>query len=64
MYCLRCFALLVLSVAAAKIHFEEEALIAGMNQSSQANKADRLTSQAGRKGSRASLLCFVLACSA
>jgi len=30
-------------VATAKIHFKEEALVVGTKQSSQADKADRLT---------------------
>jgi hypothetical protein len=34
--------LLVLLVATAKIHFEEQALIEGTKQSSQADKAGRL----------------------
>jgi hypothetical protein len=44
---LPCFALLVLLVAVAKIHFEEHALVAGTKQSSQADKAGRATSQLG-----------------
>ncbi len=58
MYHLPCFALLVLLVATAKIHFEEQALVAGTKQSSQAEKADRLTSQAGWQDCQACLLSF------
>jgi len=43
-YCLPCFALLV----TAKIHFEEEALVAGTKQST-----------SGWQGCKACLLCFV-----
>jgi hypothetical protein len=57
-------------VAAAKIHFKEQALATGTKQSSQANKAGRLTSQTGPKRQSglpvllcASMLCFVLATS-
>jgi hypothetical protein len=46
-----------LSVAAAKIHFEEQELVEGTKQSRRANKAGRLTS------SWACLLCFVPATS-
>ncbi len=45
-YHLPCFALLVMSGATAKFHSEEQELTAGTKQSSQADKADRLTSQA------------------
>jgi len=38
-------ALLVLLVASTKIHLEEQALVAGTRQSSQADKAGRLTWQ-------------------
>ncbi len=48
-YCLPCFVVLVLLVATAKIHFEEQAVVVGTKQSSQANKADRLTSPAVRQ---------------
>jgi hypothetical protein len=54
--------LLVLLVAAAKIHFEEQALVAGTKQSRKADMADRLTSQAGWQGWQACLLCFGPAC--
>jgi hypothetical protein len=37
MYHLPCFVLLVLLVATAQIHFEEQALVGGTQQSSQAN---------------------------
>jgi hypothetical protein len=47
MYHLPCFALLVLLVAAAKIHFQEQALVVGTKQSSQADKAGRRTRQLG-----------------
>ncbi len=46
-YYLPCFALSVLLEAAAKIHLEEQALVMGTKQSSQADKADRLTRQTG-----------------
>jgi hypothetical protein len=46
-------------VANAKIHFEEQALVAGTKQSMQADKADRLTSQAGWQGCKACLFCFM-----
>jgi hypothetical protein len=49
-------------VAAAKIHFEEQALVVGTKQSRQANKATRPTSQADQQGSWACLLCFGSAC--
>jgi hypothetical protein len=39
MCCLPCFVLLVLLVAAAKIFFEEQALVAGTKQCWQADKA-------------------------
>jgi hypothetical protein len=61
-YRLPCFALLVLLVAAAKIHFEEQALVAGTKQSRKADMADRLASQAGWQGWQACLLCFGPAC--
>ncbi len=54
-----CFAFLVLLLATTKIYFEEHALLVGPKQSSQADKADRLTSQAGWEGCHACLLCFV-----
>jgi hypothetical protein len=69
-YCLPCFAMLLPLVAAAKIHFEEQELLTDTEQSSQANKAGRPTSQAGQKGSLACHfvmrlhVCFVLATSA
>jgi hypothetical protein len=54
MYPLPCFVLLVLLVAASKIHFEEQALIMSTKQirqiglqDRQADKAGRLTRQAG-----------------
>jgi hypothetical protein len=50
-------------VAAANTTFEEQPLIAGTKQSRQADKAGRLTRQAGWQGSRACLLCFVPATS-
>jgi hypothetical protein len=34
--------MLVVLVAAAKVHFEKKALLAGIEQSKQVNKADRL----------------------
>jgi hypothetical protein len=46
-YHLPCFALLVLSEATAQFHSEEQELAAGTKQSSQADKADRLTNQTG-----------------
>jgi hypothetical protein len=39
-YHLPCFALLVLLVATAKIHFEEQLRVLGTKQSRQADKAD------------------------
>jgi hypothetical protein len=62
MYSLLCFALLVLLVATAKIHFEEHALVAGTKQISQADKAVKQTRQAGWHGCQACLLCFGPAC--
>ncbi len=47
-YCQPCFALLVQLVAGTKIHFEEQALVTGTKQSSQADKAGRQTSQADK----------------
>jgi hypothetical protein len=47
MACLPCFALLVLLVATAKIHFEEQVLVAVTKQSSQADKAGRLARLSG-----------------
>jgi hypothetical protein len=47
MYCLPCFALSVLLVATTKVHFEEQALVLGAKQSSQAYMADR-ASKSGR----------------
>jgi hypothetical protein len=47
MYCQPCFAWLLLLLATTKIHFEEQALVAGTKQTSQADKADGLTSEAG-----------------
>jgi hypothetical protein len=38
-HCLPCFVLLVLIAAADKIHFEEQALVAGTKQSRKANMA-------------------------
>jgi len=51
-----------MAVAATKIHFEEQALVVGTKQSSQADVADRLTSQAGCQGCQGCLLCFGPAC--
>ncbi len=48
-YCLPCFALLVQLVAGTKIHFQEQALVTGTKQSSQADKAGRQTRQAGKQ---------------
>jgi hypothetical protein len=59
MYCLPCFALLALLLATAKIHYDEQELLAGTKQSNQADKAVRLIMQAGLQGSWACLLCFV-----
>ncbi len=47
LYCLPCFALLVMLVAAAKIHFEEQAQVGGTTQSSLPNKTGRLTRHSG-----------------
>ncbi len=64
-YCLPCFALIVLLVSAAKIHFKEQALEAGTKQSIQAVKAGRLKSQTGMPALFwADLFCFVPAFSA
>jgi len=61
MYSLLCFALFVLFVATAKIHFEEHSLVAGTKQISQADKADWLKSQTGWQGCQAVRpACFVL----
>ncbi len=49
-YDLPCFALLILLVDTAKIPFEELTLVSGTKQRSQADKADRLTRQAGKAG--------------
>jgi hypothetical protein len=46
-YRLPCFALLVFLAATTEIKFEVQALVAGPKQSSQADKADRLTRQRG-----------------
>ncbi len=46
-YCLPCLVLLELLVATAKIHFEEQALVAGTKQSKQADKVGRPTRQSG-----------------
>jgi hypothetical protein len=37
-YCYHCLALLLLLVATTKTHFEEQALVVGTKQSSQADK--------------------------
>jgi hypothetical protein len=55
-YCLPCFALLVLLVAATKIHWEEQTLITATKQSSQSDR------QAGWQGSWACQICFGPAC--
>jgi hypothetical protein len=47
LYCLPCFALLVMFGAATKIHFEEQAQVGGTTQSSQPNKTGRLTRHSG-----------------
>jgi hypothetical protein len=49
--------MLVMLVAAAKMHFEKQALVAGTKQSSQDDKAGKVTRQAGMAVGHA---CFVL----
>jgi hypothetical protein len=58
MYGLLCFAMLVLLVAATKIHFRKQVLVAGTKQSRQANKTGRPIRQAGHIGSLVCQLCF------
>jgi hypothetical protein len=58
MHSLPCFALLVLLLAAAKIHFEEQALVAGTKHSCQAAKSGEKHSSQADKASRPA--CFVL----
>jgi hypothetical protein len=47
MHRMPCFVSLVLIVAAAKIHLEDKALVAGTKQRSHADKAGRLRGQLG-----------------
>ena len=57
--------MLVMFVATAKNHFEEQVLVAGTKQSRQTDKAGSLTRKEGRLTRQSGmLLCFVPATSA